>query len=189
MVPCYRREVYYRKCCYRTYPLISMALLHKTSACSLKEPSPASEALARSLNIPAVTMLQRYGVPKFHHMLQQMGFKTINRSAAHYGLSLILGGAEATLWDVTNAYAQMGRILSNSHSNDLPQEREVQILLGTEEKTVSERDGSRKVTSGKDHFKKNNFEKGYIRRSYFRGSHFGRSSLAHPFRLNRSQPP
>lgn len=110
---------------------------------------PASEALARSLNIPAVTMLQRYGVPKFHHMLQQMGFKTINRSAAHYGLSLILGGAEATLWDVTNAYAQMGRILSNSHSNDLPQEKEVQILLGTEEKTVSERDGSRKVTSGK----------------------------------------
>ena len=82
-------------------------------------------------------------------MLQQMGFKTINRSAAHYGLSLILGGAEATLWDVTNAYAQMGRILSNSHSNDLPQEKEVQILLGTEEKTVSERDGSRKVTSGK----------------------------------------
>ena len=68
---------------------------------------PASEALARSLNIPAVTMLQRYGVPKFHHMLQQMGFKTINRSASHYGLSLILGGAEATLWDVTNAYAQM----------------------------------------------------------------------------------
>ena len=34
---------------------------------------PASEALARSLNIPAVTMLQRYGVPKFHHLLQQMG--------------------------------------------------------------------------------------------------------------------
>ena len=78
-----------------------------------------------------------------------MGFKTINRSASHYGLSLILGGAEATLWDVTNAYAQMGRSLSNSHSNDLPQEKEVQILLGTEEKTVSERDGSRKVTSGK----------------------------------------
>lgn len=72
---------------------------------------PASEALARSLNIPAVTMLQRYGVPKFHHFLQQTGFKTINRPSSHYGLSLILGGAEATLWDVTNAYAQMGRSL------------------------------------------------------------------------------
>ena len=71
----------------------------------------ASEALARSLNIPAVTMLQRYGVPKFHSFLQQVGLKTINRSSSHYGLSLILGGAEATLWDVTNAYAMMGRSL------------------------------------------------------------------------------
>ena len=94
---------------------------------------PASEALARSLNIPAVTMLQRYGVPKFHHLLQQMGFKTINRAASHYGLSLILGGAEATLWDVTNAYAQMGRSLSsNSPSSTVSQGKEAQILLETE---------------------------------------------------------
>ena len=72
---------------------------------------PASEALARSLNIPAVTMLQKYGVPKFHSLLQQIGLKTLNRPASHYGLSLILGGAEATLWDVTSAYANMGRSL------------------------------------------------------------------------------
>lgn len=72
---------------------------------------PASEALARSLNIPSVTMLQRYGVPKFHSLLQQMGLSTLNRPASHYGLSLILGGAETTLWDVTTAYAKMGRSL------------------------------------------------------------------------------
>ena len=72
---------------------------------------PASEALARSLNIPAVTMLQKYGAPKFHTFLRQIGLKTINRPASHYGLSLILGGAEATLWDVTNTYAYMGRSL------------------------------------------------------------------------------
>lgn len=70
---------------------------------------PASEALARSLNIPSVTMLQRYGVPKFHSLLQQIGLSTLTRPASHYGLSLILGGAEATLWDVTAAYANMGR--------------------------------------------------------------------------------
>lgn len=93
---------------------------------------PVSEALARSLNIPAVTMLQRYGVPKFHHLLQQMEFKTINRTASHYGLSLILGGAEATLWDVTNAYAQMGRSLSSSPSPTVSQGKEAQILLETE---------------------------------------------------------
>ena len=89
---------------------------------------PASEALARSLNIPAVTMLQRYGVPKFHSFLQQIGLKTINRSSSHYGLSLILGGAEATLWDVTNAYAMMGRSLLQ-----LPQ-RSCSLLLPTRDK-------------------------------------------------------
>ena len=92
---------------------------------------PASEALARSLNIPAVTMLQRYGVPKFHSFLQQIGLKTINRSSSHYGLSLILGGAEATLWDVTNAYAMMGRSLLQ-----LPQ-RSCSLLLQTSRITES----------------------------------------------------
>lgn len=92
---------------------------------------PASEALSRSLNIPAVTMLQRYGVPKFHSFLQQIGLKTINRSSSHYGLSLILGGAEATLWDVTNAYAMMGRSLLQ-----LPQ-RSCSLLLPTSRITES----------------------------------------------------
>lgn len=86
---------------------------------------PASEALARSLNIPAVAMLQRYGVPKFHSLLRQIGLKTIGRPASHYGLSLILGGAEATLWDVTSAYANMGRSLLQ-----LPQ-GECSLLLAT----------------------------------------------------------
>lgn len=84
---------------------------------------PASEALSRSLNIPAVTMLQRYGVPKFHSMLRQIGLKTINRTASHYGLSLILGGAEATLWDITGAYANMGRSLLG-----LPQDECILLL-------------------------------------------------------------
>ena len=93
---------------------------------------PASEALARSLNIPAVTMLQRYGVPKFHHFLRQAGFKTINRPASHYGLSLILGGAEATLWDVTCAYANMGRSLLR-----LPQGECGLLMPGEGEETAS----------------------------------------------------
>lgn len=93
---------------------------------------PASEALARSLNIPAVTMLQRYGVPKFHSLLKQIGMKTINRQPSHYGLSLILGGAEATLWDVTGAYANMGRSLLK-----LPQ-GECSMLLASEEEEEEE---------------------------------------------------
>jgi penicillin-binding protein 1C len=72
---------------------------------------PANEAVARSLNIPAVMMLRTYSVPKFYDFLKQIGITTLNYPASHYGLSLILGGAEATLWDVTSAYANMGRSL------------------------------------------------------------------------------
>lgn len=98
---------------------------------------PASEALARSLNIPAVTMLQKYGVPKYHNFLQQTGFRTITRPSSHYGLSLILGGAEATLWDVTNAYAQMGRALTPNLSPELTKEKEAGVIIKEEEnKTV-----------------------------------------------------
>ncbi len=107
---------------------------------------PASEALARSLNIPAVTMLQRYGVPKFHNFLQQTGFKTITRSSSHYGLSLILGGAEATLWDVTNAYAQMGRSLIPHPDSKLSEKKEAGIIMAKEEEKEEENETVRKST-------------------------------------------
>ena len=105
---------------------------------------PASEALARSLNIPAVMMLQRYGVPKFHNFLQQTGFKTITRPSSHYGLSLILGGAEATLWDVTNVYDQMGRALVPDLTPRLTKEKEAKI---TEAKDEDEEEKEEKKTA------------------------------------------
>jgi len=78
---------------------------------------PARRALARSLNIPAVRMLQQYGLEKFHYYLPRLGISTLNRPADHYGLSLILGGAEGTLWDITGLYASLGRILLNYNIN------------------------------------------------------------------------
>ena len=75
---------------------------------------PASEALARSLNVPSVHMLRTYSVPKFYHFLKEMGISTLHKPASHYGLSLILGGAEATLWDVSNAYRTMAATLSGN---------------------------------------------------------------------------
>lgn len=72
---------------------------------------PASEVIARSLNIPCVLMLKDYSVPKFHGFLRRIGIKTLTKSPSHYGLSLILGGAEATLLDVTSAYSDMARSL------------------------------------------------------------------------------
>ena len=70
---------------------------------------PASKVIARSLNIPSVWLLREYSVPKFHTFLKKAGITTLTQSPSHYGLSLILGGAEATLWDVTFAYSDMAR--------------------------------------------------------------------------------
>ena len=73
---------------------------------------PADEVIERSLNVPSVRMLERYGVPEFLELLQKMGFSTINRDAEHYGLSLILGGAEITLESLVGAYLSMARDLA-----------------------------------------------------------------------------
>ncbi len=78
---------------------------------------PASLALAHSLNVPAVRELDQYGVARFHHVLQDVGFRSINKTPDYYGLSLILGGAEVNLWETTSAYASMGRSLLSYLSN------------------------------------------------------------------------
>ncbi len=70
---------------------------------------PAGKALSRSLNIPAVKLLQQYKYQRFYETLKQGGITTLNRNADHYGLSLILGGCEVTMWELTNLYAAMAR--------------------------------------------------------------------------------
>lgn len=79
---------------------------------------PARLALIRSLNVPMVYMLQQYGLEKFHFNLRKLGFSTIDQPPAYYGLPLVLGGAEATLWDITSAYAGMSRMLQHYTAYD-----------------------------------------------------------------------
>jgi penicillin-binding protein 1C len=77
---------------------------------------PADAALARSLNIPAVRLLRYYGLSKFYDKLQDLKLGTINKGANHYGLTLILGGAEIRLWDAVGVYGSMARVL-NRYNN------------------------------------------------------------------------
>ncbi len=78
---------------------------------------PANRALARSLNIPAVKLLQQYKYQRFYETLQNCGITTLNRSADTYGLSLILGGCEVTMWDLAGVYASMARTLNHQTRN------------------------------------------------------------------------
>jgi penicillin-binding protein 1C len=71
---------------------------------------PAQVALAQSLNVPAVRMLKDYGVNRFYAVLQHLGMSTLQRPPDDYGLTLILGGAEGTLWDMTALYANLAHI-------------------------------------------------------------------------------
>jgi penicillin-binding protein 1C len=79
---------------------------------------PASNALTRSLNIPAVKLLQKYGLQKFYNKLQKLGFTTIKKPANHYGLSLILGGAETSLWELSGIYSSWARTLNHFEKFD-----------------------------------------------------------------------
>ena len=78
---------------------------------------PAHRALSRSLNVPAVLMLQEFGVNKFYEELQKFRLRDISRSPDDYGLSLILGGAESNLWDLCRTYAGMSSTVNYFNAN------------------------------------------------------------------------
>ena len=60
-------------------------------------------ALAQSLNIPSVEVLYLAGLRNSIETAHQMGITTLNDPDS-YGLSLVLGGGEVTLLDMTSAY-------------------------------------------------------------------------------------
>ena len=77
----------------------------------------ANEALSRSLNVPAVRMLQDFGLDRFYHYLNQLKLKDLKYNANHYGLSLVLGGAESNLWDLCKSYAAMASTVNHFNAN------------------------------------------------------------------------
>lgn len=71
---------------------------------------PAKDALIRSLNIPAVRLLNTYGIYRFYSFLKNAGVSTLFRPVDDYGLPLIIGGAEVNMMDM----AMLFRGLANS---------------------------------------------------------------------------
>jgi penicillin-binding protein 1C len=64
-------------------------------------------ALGNSLNIPAVRVLEKVGVPVFLDHLQKLGFQHLNQSPEYYGLGLALGSGEVSLWELAQAYVTL----------------------------------------------------------------------------------
>ena len=70
-------------------------------------PVTAEFALANSLNIPAVSLLNDLGTGVMIQAMQQAGFSTLKKQAKNLGLSLILGGCGVTLEEMTRLYADI----------------------------------------------------------------------------------
>lgn len=68
-----------------------------------KGPLKIRNALAESRNVPAVKMMYLVGLTDAISLAKELGISTL-REKAEYGLSLVLGGGEATLLDMTSAY-------------------------------------------------------------------------------------
>ena len=61
-------------------------------------------ALASSLNVPAVKTLALVGGENFLQRLRELRFSQLKEGDDFYGPALALGGAEVSLWELTNAY-------------------------------------------------------------------------------------
>ena len=69
-------------------------------------PLSATDALARSRNVPAVALAARLQRPTFHSFLKEAGVH-LPRDEGFYGLTLPLGGAEVTAEDLVRLYAML----------------------------------------------------------------------------------
>ncbi len=89
----------------------------------------AKDALIKSLNIPAVRLLHAINYENFHYFLRESGLTTIFRPPGDYGLTLIIGGAETRLDELTSLYRGLGRygnfsplnLVDKDHPQDSPQ--------------------------------------------------------------------
>ncbi len=70
----------------------------------------ASDALRHSLNIPAVTVLERVGYGEAHSFLRGIGLTTLDRPPEHYSLGLTLGNCEVRLEELAAAYCMLARL-------------------------------------------------------------------------------
>lgn len=75
-------------------------------------PVSVRHALANSLNVPAVKLLDEIGGPPVLHrcLKEDLHFSSLSPEATEYGLGLTLGNAEVRLLELTNGYATLARL-------------------------------------------------------------------------------
>ena len=72
-------------------------------------PILAHDALTHSRNIPAINLVREIGAKNFHKILSDSGVANL-RPAEHYGISVALGGAEVSMFELADIYATMANL-------------------------------------------------------------------------------
>ena len=75
-------------------------------------PVLARDALTHSRNIPAINLVREIGVKNFHKLLNDAGVANL-KSPEHYGISIALGGAEVSMFELAHIYAIMANLGEN----------------------------------------------------------------------------
>ena len=97
------------------------------------------EALANSLNIPALHVLDRIGIPDALEMAEDLGITTL-QEPDRYGLSLVLGAAEVPLIQMTSAFgafANEGMLVTPTTILEIKNKRNEVIFTHTPEEKRS----------------------------------------------------
>lgn len=98
---------------------------------------PAHTCLSKSLNVPAVRLLEKVELHNFYHKLQDLELSSIKYPATHYGLSLVLGGAETKLWDLVRAYSSMAQTLNHYPKHDVDSVNSFNYLTSNQRKSLN----------------------------------------------------
>ena len=93
-------------------------------------PIPADEALQLSRNVPAIALSTKLADPDLYTFLQEAGL-ALPHDQSHYGLALVVGGAEVSMRNLVMLYAMLangGRLLPLRATQDAPETAGRQML-------------------------------------------------------------
>lgn len=102
-------------------------------------PVSVRDALANSLNVPAVSLLTKHKTEDFQKKLLSVGLSSINKNPDYYGLSLVLGSPEVSLLDLATAYsvfANDGVFINNSSIRQIKKSDNSVVKLKPKNKKV-----------------------------------------------------
>ena len=93
-------------------PIDPNAIISSSTACYMPEnfdgiyrgPVSLRSAIALSLNIPSIKLLYLAGIKDSLETAKTMGITSLSNDPNQYGLTLVLGGGEVSLLDITSAY-------------------------------------------------------------------------------------